>query len=347
VDAEPMVTIGVADGDPSYVFQQVSSAHPLPDGRVVVVDGGQRLLRVFSADGTFEREMGGSGEGPEELGNIRGVWIVAPDTIRVFDGGNGRFTSYLADGSFAGGQRIQTADEGPARIPEIFAGVFDDGSVALGWISLATFRPGEVHPDRMQVGRFATDGSFKGILAEGTGFRRFMGETGSGPLPFSPYFRAVTSGDRTYVTDGSVPELAVHDLDGTRVGTLAVPSVARDVDAAWRDLEAELRRRESALWLGRMPEMPRTDSIPHISALLADDRGSLWVRAYEPLRDAVPLGARRGGGEWSILRPDGSVEAVLTLPDAADPLAIVGDRIYARHVGELDVPTLAVYRVVR
>jgi len=351
LEAEPLMTVGVADGDPAYMFEQVTSALPLPSGRVLVVDGGQRVLRVFAADGSFEREMGGPGQGPGELESIGGVWLVAPDTVRVFDRGNGRFTSYLVDGSFAGTHRVVTGPGGPQRIPELLTGVFADGAVGLAWISAATRRAGEVHPDQMQVGRFARDGVFEGIVAEGTGLRRFVGASGSGPLPFSPFPYIVTAGDLTCFTDGSLPEIGVHDRQGVRVGTLALPSASStpaDVAAAWRDLEDELRRQDDTMWLDRLPEMPRTESIPHVAGLLADDGGFIRVRAYEPLRDALPLASRRGGGgSWWVLDPDGNLAATLTLPDAAEPLTVVGDLVFARHRGELDVPALAVYRLVR
>lgn len=84
VGAEPEVSIGVVDGPAEYQLSDVSSAVRLPDGRILVADGGSGELRYYGADGEHLRSVGGVGEGPGEFTSLAGLALVA-DTLFVYD----------------------------------------------------------------------------------------------------------------------------------------------------------------------------------------------------------------------------------------------------------------------
>lgn len=68
---EPDLEIGVVEGDPVYVFSFVADARTLPNGDVVVVDGGfqgtEQELRIFDSGGRHLRTIGRRGKGPGEF----------------------------------------------------------------------------------------------------------------------------------------------------------------------------------------------------------------------------------------------------------------------------------------
>jgi hypothetical protein len=59
VVSEPLVDIGVADGDAAYQFGRVAGALRLADGRIVVADEQANHLRYFDAAGRHLRTVGG------------------------------------------------------------------------------------------------------------------------------------------------------------------------------------------------------------------------------------------------------------------------------------------------
>ena len=61
VGAEPAVTIGSVDGEDPYLLSRVRGGFIVPDGRIVVVNGGSNELRVFDALGIHVATWGGQG----------------------------------------------------------------------------------------------------------------------------------------------------------------------------------------------------------------------------------------------------------------------------------------------
>jgi hypothetical protein len=65
--AMPRVSIGLVDGEAAYVLSGIRDVRLLPDGQVVVADGGSQTVRIYSDEGRFQDQMGGRGEGPGEF----------------------------------------------------------------------------------------------------------------------------------------------------------------------------------------------------------------------------------------------------------------------------------------
>ena len=85
VDARPLVSIGVVQGDPHYEFDDVTSVARLPDGRIAVANNGSGEVRFFGPDGSFIRAVGRAGDGPEEYRILDRIRVVGNDTILVLD----------------------------------------------------------------------------------------------------------------------------------------------------------------------------------------------------------------------------------------------------------------------
>lgn len=79
--SDPIVTIGSAGGD--YPLNQVSAAVVLPDGSIVVADGGRdaRVTR-FDGGGVAARLIGRQGDGPGEYSEIASVQVGAEGSVQ-------------------------------------------------------------------------------------------------------------------------------------------------------------------------------------------------------------------------------------------------------------------------
>ena len=73
VASQPDLTIGSADGDPPYLFDNVRGATRLRDDHIVIADGGSGELRVFDAAGLHTSTWSRAGEGPREFTSLAGV----------------------------------------------------------------------------------------------------------------------------------------------------------------------------------------------------------------------------------------------------------------------------------
>lgn len=352
----PLIEIGQATGGDAYLFQSVQSAHFLPDGRVVVADAGQHVIRIFEPDGTIWAEFGGKGQGPREFKDIEGTWLTPDGRIAVWDAGNRRITTYRRDGTLRSSERVKIG--GNKRLGrgnlEVFLGAFSDGDALLGLLRLGS-RPGTqgVVPDPLVMGRFGLDGRLRKVVGELSGMRRLAGR----PIPFSPVPLVAVSGDTIYEADAYGAKLTVRNGEGSRLGTIVLQRREMSADGVWSSLEAELRRRSSRLPIYKRflrnlkrDRVPRNGQFPQLADLVVDDRGFLWVKLYEPPDDSIWLREKGAlwpapGGEWRIVRPDGRIVATVRMPPNVRPLEIRGDRILGLATTRLGVERIVVHRI--
>lgn len=100
---EPLLEIGVVEGDDPYQFHDVRDVAGLPDGGLVVANQGSKELRFFDADGDFLFASGEAGDGPGEWRLLEELRVLHPDTLLVLDprlGRTGLVSS--ADGAYLG-----------------------------------------------------------------------------------------------------------------------------------------------------------------------------------------------------------------------------------------------------
>lgn len=348
VSAEPRVVIGQTTGEPEYLFQQIAGALLLPDDRIVVADGGIKVLRVYGSDGRFLVEMGGSGEGPGEFQRIAGIWLASHEAIGVFDSRTMRFTTYRADGSLESSQNLVPPAQQlpPGANLDVFVGAFSDGSVGVGWLAFGgNSASRDIQPDRFILGRFAVDGRFLGMMGEEAFFHRHAGS----PVAFTPIPYTAVFGDSLYFTEGQRPEISVRDRDGNVGRTITVPAAPKDVDAALAALEEEIRDTDNPFnTVERLHAAPRPEGIPYIAGMLVDDAGFVWAREYEAPEDALWLsGFRHSGGRWWVVDPAGQTVATIDMPEGLRPLDIRGNLLVGVTLDELDVQRIVIHEIQR
>lgn len=347
VKATPETSIGETFGDDDYTFQLAGFARFLPGGRIVVADKGVLDVRIFGSDGTLEKRIGRRGQGPGEFAEIGGLWLTSKGAIALWDASHRRITTYNAQGDLLGTHRVTNYPEGGNL--EILLGALSDDEIII-----ASLFPGEAGPqttpDRWPLGRFGPDGEFKEKAGEVRGMWRYNRH----PVPFSPMPHMIVYRDSVYVADGYEGEIAVRDLSGAAVRVIRLPQLKPpSAQAIWTALESKLRERKAGLYLEylRDDRVPRENRYPQIAGLLVDDQGYIWVKAYDPFVDPIWLRSYplwpAPGGEWRVIRPDGSIVATVRMPPGVRPLEIKGNRLLGVALDELDVQRIVVHTIQR
>jgi len=344
VEPEPIASIGVVEGDAPYLFNGITAVRVLPDGRVVVADAGSATVRVFGADGVFERQVGRRGEGPGEFLYLTSLWIAEPDTILAYDGRTVRLSRFLASGVLLESLTFRT-DRG---LPETYLGLLGDDTHIIRWLQLGGVLGATPVADSVLFGRFAGD-SLRGIITTTAGMRRIavVGDPGySGPLAFSPHPQSAMVGDTLFHSDGLGGRIEAVGAEGQLVRSFTVGLPRWDLEEAAARLESHVGN-SRAVRFPLLVEAGGVDEIPTLSDMLADSESLLWVKAYDPATDSHAVGRRRTGGEWWVLETDGSVVSRVAMPEHFRPLDIRRDLIAGVARDELDVERVVVYELRR
>ena len=331
IGPEPDVSIGDVDGEDPYLFGSAQDATRLSDGRIIVADAWTSELRVFDSTGTYLATWGGQGEGPGEFPWMRLVrvepwpgdsiiaWYSHAHTLSVFD----------SDGNF--GRSFNRPGAGRR-------------SWEMGWPKLVR-RDGTILVTRQEGGRENAGTTEVRILDGEGGLHMSLGDHRSRrALYFSRELKLGLWGDLVVVSPNDRYELRAFAADGALVRIVRrehVPRVPRPedilVDPGLREdlrkgLEAEMRKvRQSQL----------DEHFPAFAEIMSDAAGYLWVREYEPPREAGPAPV------WTVFSPEGRVLGFVETPPGLKIHEIAEDYVLGSAEGELDVEMVQVWPLVR
>lgn len=350
LSSEPLLTIGELDGPDDYLFQRITGGRFLPDGGLVVSDGGLLEIRVFGPDGGLAAKMGREGEGPGEFASLDGVWVTPDGAIGAMDPRLYRLQVFSVDGTHLRSHAVARPGAAPGNAPpvslDVLIGTFEDGSIALGSLGLGG-SPSErtLQPDRFLLTHHERDGAFLGSFGDEPHFQRFD----RGPVAFSPVPYAAVHGDSVYFADSLNPRIEVRDTDGNVGRTIPLPVEPVDEDAAYAALAGALEGNEGFYTVERLEAAPRPNGFPVVAGLAVDDRGFVWVRRFTAPDDALWLsgGIHRFGGEWWVFDPAGDLAATVEMPTGLRPLDIREDRLLGLSRDEFDVERIVVYAIER
>lgn len=329
IGPEPDVSIGDIDGEDPYLLRYAWDATKLSDGRIVVADRSTSELRVFDATGTHVATWGGQGEGPGEfpwasLGDVEPwpgdsvvAWYSDVATISVFD----------SEGNFGRAFNRPGAGKRPWEVagPEL---VRRDGTI------LATLAAGE-NAGETEVRILNGDGGLRASLGEHRSRRA---------LYFSRELKLGLWGDLVVVAPSDRYELNGYADDGRLVRIVRrehVPRVPRAEDILVNPrLRDELRIPMEAEML-RVPQSKLEESFPAFAEIMSDAAGYLWVREYEPPKEAGPAPV------WTVFGPEGRVLGFVETPAGLEIYEIGEDYLLGHAEGELDVEMIQVWPLVR
>lgn len=97
---EPILEIGVIEGDDELVFGALESVIRLPNGMVAVSDGGATRVSLFDGDGRFVRTWGSRGDGPGEFRSLSRIYPLGRDSLMAAERHSGRLAVFALDGEF-------------------------------------------------------------------------------------------------------------------------------------------------------------------------------------------------------------------------------------------------------
>jgi hypothetical protein len=339
---EPIIRLGVLEGDEAYQFHEVAGAVRLDDGTLVVADAGYREVRFFNPDGSVAAIAGGPGEGPEEFSGISAVGIGPEGLVWVYDYGLRRFAWLGHDGNFVG---LTTLDPEPPTLNPL--GPLSDGSFLLKqlWGSEVSDAAQEgLRRDPVAYVRFDSVGTLLDTLGLFPGRELYLfDEGGRGVMSTPPFAKnsvGATWGERVLVGSMDTFELEEYAVHGELVRILRIPERDLTVDADDREeyiqerLESEPperrvnRRRE-------LEAMPFPETRPAYGELVPDAAGNLWVGDWA----VYPEVAER----WTILNPDGEWLGDMVLPPGFFPTHIGNIWVLGFERDELDVEYVVLY----
>jgi hypothetical protein len=321
------VTIGALEGSEGERLFQVAAAARLDDGRIVVANSGTHEIRYFDPAGKHLFSIGRRGEGPGEFRQITNLLRYPGGTLMVYDAILRRGTLLDPDGRVT--RLVDFARSGPAR-PFGPVGRLTDGSIVVLFGSTRSYSGASgVVRDTLELGRFADDGTFLGIVGRVPGGEAFV-VAGVGPfrLPFGHPGPTVAVRDSVILTRrGEGFEMGVLSPQGEWIAVLKKAHDPQRITRTHVD-------RYQEEWLARagtdepsrstmrriLASIPYPNTFPAISNLIVDREDDLWVEHYPAGSDPTP-------NTWSIFAPDGRWLGDITMPPGLEILEIGRDYV--------------------
>jgi len=351
--SEPLVDIGVGDGEAPYELDRVAGARMLADGSIVIANAGTSELRLFDSRGRFLRTIGRAGAGPGEFRRIVWVQAVEPDTLLVVDSELRRVTAFDAAGdllsvtSIAG---IGVPWPGDVRLADgSFILLTETGDV---WQRI---RAGNAVADRTDRNtsvliHYAPDGRLLDTIGRFPGFEEAVVKRNGRPATtYAPWGRQIAwalDGDRVVLGTQQDPELRTFAPDGTiaailrwDAGDLRITDsdVERFIDLQSAFVSADSSDREAIA--ARIRALPLPEARPAYGRLIVDDRGILWVS--EP---CVPMAPPK---RWTAIEPGAGVRGQLTVPEAFEVYELGLDFVLGRWTDGVGIEHVRLFTLNR
>ncbi len=292
----PDLVIG-DDTRAEYQFYNASSVQLLHGGEMLVVNGGTNELRIYDAQGRYNRSLGGEGQASGEFELLSNARRSRGDTIVAYDFISRRLSAFSTTGGFVRSRSLPDVSStlaayGPIHgyIPPWLVGVLSDGKAIIEGptiypqvrvedrrvFAVADLSVHSLTEDTVDlIGRFA---AIEFVPAQG----KDRIETVTPMFPANIVRAAGAS--RIVVSEHGQSSFSIFDPTGERI------AFVREV-VARRPVTAEHRSRHTDRVRHRLASEPWlladafADSVPAFDAALVDDHGRLWARRYETARD--------------------------------------------------------------
>ncbi len=344
LSAEPLLEVGVTDGDSLYLFYSIVGVHRSSDGSVVVANAGTAEIRFYDAEGRFLNSVGRRGEGPGEYGSIGRVDFLG-DSIFVSDYRNVRLSVLASDGTFVRSVNLSAFGLAPPRP----LGLFASGSI-LVWASVVEdlVLVAGVNAEYVEYHRVDPTGTSVESVGRFFGGEYYVEDDGGGSsarMPFGRRSAAAVAGETFYYSDGSNIAITQYSESGVALRIVrhpmtTAPATSEDldrvVDRFLSPLDEDRRRRFRSTYRA----MPLPSAMPAVGALLVGSEGDLWVGEY---RSAFEASARC----WWIFAARGQLLGSKCLPEGFTLHQVGSDFVLGVSVDELGIERVTIYGLVK
>ena len=339
VHPEPASRLGGAD-DPSLRFHRILDVALLVGGEFVVVDGGSAEVRRYDAASRHLWSVGGPGEGPAEFRSPRYLGQRADGSLLIWDRSLLRL-SVIEDGRVTLAER-RNAPDGSTFIAE---GLFADGAWLVAYPRSASLAEGAAWTDTIRLGRYDPALKEDVRLAAVPGVSWIWTGRYQLPVPFGARPLRAIVGTRLAVATGPIPEVSVHDSDGSLVARYRIarepePVAATDIGRVIESM-VELGQGPEAVWRRWRDEMEIPTHRPAFDRLLADDDGNLWARRFvaDPLSREPP--------SWDVFDSAGTWLGVVASPRGMVVTAIRDGLVAGVYRDDVGVEHVALHRLTK
>ena len=339
VGPEASVTIGEVDGPPEYILVSPWAAR-LSDGRIAVLDRGDKELRLYSADGRYLSASGREGEGPGEFRGSSSVHVVAGDTMVVWDMSLRRLSLFDSAGAFVRSVTLQESE--PIQLS---LGVLDRHTL-LGSRLIEPMDSAGLYVGRREVLVLSSDGQAK-VVVDTIHEPRHSGDRMMTFLPFGPMPFFVAGAGRAFLTHGAPFEILVFQGDGSlsqviRRAWTGEPVTEEDQQEYldWMLSHGNRERRER--FLPTWEEAARLSSHkPAISWISPDRSGNIWVAGF------AGYGPDRLK-QYDVFDPAGTWVCTVQMPQELLMITDIGeDYVLGLVLDDLEVQKINMYPLRR
>ncbi len=336
----PMLRIGEVEGATEYLFARVADTRMVDDSVLLIADGGSNELRFFDLSGRFLYSVGRSGEGPGEFEYLVSLPDCYSDSIVAADI-NDRLSIFTKAGEFV---RVVQSYSSPQRqvSPYQFACGAEGLTVVNGWGSAMTDPQLDFFRSFSHVYIGSLSDGAQIDLGEFIASERWGTVGGSRPHPFGRQTRLAVAGGKVYVGTSESHEIMVYNPDGALQRLIRWEgdelTLSSEVSNAYFESEIQRARPGARPAMRReFADMTLPGTRPAYSELLVDAAGNLWVREFNPMRDATQ--------RWLVFDETGVWLGRITFPPRHRVTEILGDRSVGVETDDLGVETVVVYRI--
>jgi hypothetical protein len=344
--------IAATDGDSAREFSNVVDLDVAPDGRIYTLDISAYKVRVFDSVGAFLFAFGRAGTGPGEFANEPLGLALSEDSLLVHDrirfhifDVQGRYQSTVTQRvtgnaimpAFArGGSRWLVGRDALARPSGADNRAIRDTFRVVA-LDLRTGTAGAPIVEIPSVLRWYETDLLRSV-------RQWMGpEVSAG----------INETGEVYVADGASYQVIVFSPEGQRLriirGVIEPPSYTDaeyDFDVN-REL-AEYNKAEGstygAVFAEGARQLPRVRTRPVTGRMLVAPGGRLLLERRDLDPDPSPR-ARADTTSWDLIEASGRIAGRVSLPPNIRPLVLTDTHLYAVVGDNLDVASIARYRI--